>query len=286
MHKMEEQFSFHYRISSDSSFWEVFHAHPQMEFSYVHAGHGDLIVEGKRYRVEPNTLMVFHPFQLHRVQMDISAEQPFIRTVLMFEPSPLKKYWSAFPLLKAFFEELLLRSSGEPWYGIAETSPLALLLKQFKETREQLAADEQAEEEEDHFLLLELLRQLKAIRQKPGSQSTLRTRRPSHRAEEMMEWIEQHYQEPFRLEQMAEALHLSRYHVVHLFKQATGSTIMDYTKATRVRHACLYLIETTLTVPEIATRVGMGNPSYFCKVFRQQMGHTPHQYRLHIQRRK
>ncbi|MGP3783696.1 helix-turn-helix transcriptional regulator [Paenibacillus sp. 1A_MP2] len=100
-----------------------------------------------------------------------------------------------------------------------------------------------------------------------------------------MQWIEEHFNEAFRLEDIADTLHLSPYHLSHIFKKATGTTIVAYAQATRIRHACVLLTSTTHTVPEIGHRVGMSSPSYFCKVFRNATGTTPHQYRLNVQSR-
>lgn len=282
-------FEFEYRRRSDRQFFEVFHAHSQMEFTYVHEGQGNLIIEGRHYPITPHTLMIFQPFRLHRVQIDVAPDAPFVRTVILFEPSILKSYWSAFPLLESFHRRLLARpGDGRPLYEIPEPEPPIALLKPF---RDALAAglSPQERREETHAFLLHFLRQLKPLWQKPAGSASVAeppASRHDHRSEEIMQWIESHYQEPFKLEHLARDLHLSAYHLAHLFKQSTGSTIFEYTRATRLRHASVLLIQTNLTIPEIGARVGIPDPSYFCKVFREHMGSTPHQYRLHVQKRK
>ncbi|MCS7461721.1 AraC family transcriptional regulator [Paenibacillus doosanensis] len=281
-----EPFSFDYKRTSESAFKEVFHAHLEMEFTYIHEGVGNLIVEGRTYPIGPGTLMVFHPFQLHRVQIHVTAERPFIRSVIMFDPALLTPYWETFPLLKSFFASLKQHAkAARPIRMLDEADPALLWMKSFHEARRTILPAEK--QEEWMFFLLGLMRQLRraelAKREEPDEQTTLSARHP-HRAEQIMQWIERHYAEPFRLEQMAKELHLSRYHIAHLFKEATGTTILAYVTATRIRHACLLLTTTSLTVPEIGLRAGLPNPSYFCRVFKETMGTTPHQYRLNIQK--
>ncbi|WP_240415928.1 AraC family transcriptional regulator [Paenibacillus periandrae] len=278
-----DPFQFDYRRTSTLNFKEVFHAHPEMEFTYVHTGRGNLIIEGKAYAIEPNTLMIFQPFQLHRVQIHVTSDSPFIRTVIQFDPALLKPYWASFPVIERFFLDLQQQTNVIPVHSIRESEPIITLMGTFNEARSKMNTHEI--KEEFHFFLLGFLRQLKSLGYKPEDNSSLPARRHHHRAEEVMQWIEEHYHEPFRLEQLAEELHLSHYHVAHLFKQATGTTIVAYTQATRIRHACVYLITTSLSIPEIGVRVGIPNPSYFCRVFRHTMGSTPHQYRLHIHKR-
>ncbi|MFE5321922.1 AraC family transcriptional regulator [Paenibacillus sp. NPDC056579] len=276
---------FHYRRTSEVVFKEVFHAHLEMEFTYVHEGCGNLIIEGTTYPIGPGMLMVFHPFQLHRVQMEVKPGQPFVRSMMMFDPATLQPYWDPFPGLKGFFQLLKQQKALKPVMPISESDPLVSLMGHFHESRAAMSPNEIGEE--FHFFLLGYLRQLRRIwqDQQPEAEST-GTSRYHHHAEEIMKWIELHYHEPFRLEQMAAELHLSRYHLAHLFKEATGTTILAYVQATRIRHACVWLTKSksALTVPEIGARVGIPNPSHFCKVFRETMGITPHQYRLNIQK--
>lgn len=281
-----EPFLFDYRRTSEVVFKEVFHAHLEMEFTYVHSGEGNLIIEGITYPVGPGMLMVFHPFQLHRVQIQVKPGQPFVRSLIMFDPATLQPYWDTFPVLKGFFHLLKQQKTAMPVIPICESDPLITWMRQFHEARSSFSPNDVMEE--FHFFLLGYLRQLRRIWQEQKSDATFTdiSNRYHHHAEEVMRWIELHYQQPFRLEHMASELHLSRYHLAHLFKEATGTTILAYVQATRIRHACVLLTmrKSTLTVPEIGARVGIPNPSHFCKVFRETMGITPHQYRLNIQK--
>ena len=281
-------FEFEYRRQSGRQFFEVFHAHPQMEFTFVHEGRGNLIIEGRHYPVSPDTLMIFQPFQLHQVQVDVAPDAPFVRTVIMFDPAILRAYWPSFPLLENFSRRLLARNDGRPLYDIHESDlPISLLKPLHHALTNGMTPHEQREEA--HAFLLHFLRQLKPLWQKPASDTSAaepHADRHDHRSEEIMQWIEGHYTEPFKLEHLARDFHLSAYHLAHLFKQSTGSTIFEYTRATRLRHASILLIQTNLTIPAIGARVGIPDPSYFCKVFREHTGSTPHQYRLHVQKRK
>ncbi|WP_036746990.1 AraC family transcriptional regulator [Paenibacillus sp. UNC451MF] len=275
-------FEFDYQRTSAIAFKEVFHAHLQMEFTYVHEGKGNLIIEGKSYSVEPGTLMIFQPFQLHRVQVHVTPEHPFVRSLIMFDPLLLQPYWDNFPQLKHYFQSLKQQQAGgRPLHHLKESDPLVSLMKQFHEVNHSLSPHEH--QEEYMFFLLSFLKQLQRIQRQPEGSFT-HSSKFSHRAEEVMQWIERHYHEPFRLEKLASELHVSRYHIAHLFKEATGTTILAYVHATRIRHACVWLTKTSLTIPEIAVRAGIPNPSYFCKIFRETMGITPHQYRLQIQK--
>ena len=98
-------------------------------------------------------------------------------------------------------------------------------------------------------------------------------------AEYVMQWIKFHYYEEFTLAALAKELHLSSFHISHLFHKATGSTITEYLIYRRLREACLLLKTTFLSLQEICDRIGISNISYFCQLFKKRLGTTPAQYR-------
>jgi AraC-like DNA-binding protein len=270
-------FQYEYRRTTTEYFHEVFHAHSQMELTYVHEGRGLLIIDGKSYSIEPSTLLVFPPFQMHRIQIQVTKDEPFVRSVLAFEPAVLQGYLTEFPSLKGFFQRLTLQQANvQPVNAVAETEAFVALLKQFGLSMGR--AREADFEENMGIFLLSLVHQLK---QSPDGESAF-LKKHNHHVEDIIGWIEKHYMELFRLEDLASELHLSPYHVAHLFKESTGTTIIAYTRATRIRHACSLLRKSTLPLAEIGYRVGIANPSYFSKIFSQIMGVAPLAYRRHL----
>jgi AraC-like DNA-binding protein len=97
--------------------------------------------------------------------------------------------------------------------------------------------------------------------------------------EHILGWIEHHYAKPFQLEPLAKELHLSTFHLSHLFKEATGISITEYITVRRMHQAVLLLTSTDKPITRIAEEIGITSCSYFCKLFKSRMGTTPHQYR-------
>jgi AraC-like DNA-binding protein len=269
---------FVYRRTSDFEFREVFHSHPEMEFTYVHEGYGTLFVDGQSYGIEPNSLLVFRPFQLHRVQIDVSPGRPFIRTNLQFDPALLKPYLALFPALRTLIHQLMEdKKSSIPIYKTETLHRLTAVAQLFHQASRHVAPREAFEEY--ILFLLNFLREFSKIWSRPHAESRIQSGHHD-RAAQIMQWVEARYREPIRLELMAKELHMSHYYLSHLFKETTGTTIMAYIQATRIRHACMLLMQTSLSIPEIGARVGLPNPSHFCKVFKASMSVSPHQFRL------
>ncbi|WP_165452117.1 AraC family transcriptional regulator [Paenibacillus thalictri] len=268
-----------YRTSTlHDSFKETFHAHQGMELQYIHEGRGRLLIDGRSIDIESGSLCLFQPFQLHRLQPEINETARYVRSFVLFEPSVFEPYLGGLPLLSSFLHNLCRGAVKSPViYPLNENHEFVSTLVGFGERR--VEASNEAQREDAASFLIALLRQLRLLLSsfRPASAGSQRT---SHRAEQMMQWIERNYMEPFRLEALADELHMSPYYVSHQFQEMTGTSLSEYLKARRIHQACVLLTVGDKSVAEIGELVGLGNTSYFCRAFKDTKGITPHQYRL------
>lgn len=274
-------FAFVYRRLSLENFSGTFHTHQGMEFLYVHEGKGQLILDQKAYKVSSGMLLLFQPFQLHQVQMEVAKDSPFIRSVVIFEPNLISPYLTALPHLQKFFRHL--------WHDTLEVNfirqledgnDLDLLLRQFHQNFTAPWASPEEHLEETILFLINFLRTQRPLWQKYDLIKEKATQHPRHPVEIIIQWIEQHYTEEFRLETLASSLHLSPFYLSRLFHSATGSSITQYITARRIREACLLLQTSSLPIGYVGQTIGLSNPSYFNQLFKRETGITPHQYRL------
>ncbi len=77
------------------------------------------------------------------------------------------------------------------------------------------------------------------------------------------------------VEQMAEAMGMSRANLYRRMVSATGSTPSEFIKIVRLRHAERLLIQGGLTVSEICYEVGFTSPRYFSKCYKELYGYLP-----------
>lgn len=267
------------------SFKETFHAHQGMELQYIHRGEGQLIIDQRTYRVESNMLCLFQPFQLHRLRMDMCPESPYLRSFVVFEPAVYEPYLQGMPHLLTFYRALCQDRWPEPViYRLPEEHEFVRTLTSISGHLRAEDPDELRQEKVALFLvalLRQLLHVLSDFRERADPKP-----RPAHRAEQIMQWVERNYTRPFRLEALAAELHMSPYHISHLFREATGTSLSEYVKARRLRQACVLLTVSELSVAEIGALIGLDNSSYFCKIFKEYKGITPHQYRLQLRRNR
>lgn len=95
----------------------------------------------------------------------------------------------------------------------------------------------------------------------------------------LIEYIESNFVDKLTVEDAAGRLNLNPYHFCKMFKKITGRTFIEYVNMCRMNEAERLLQEESLSITEIAGRVGCDNPNYFTKLFKQYKGITPSQLR-------
>ncbi len=92
-------------------------------------------------------------------------------------------------------------------------------------------------------------------------------------------FIEEHQGEDLSLDQVANAIHTSKFNLCKLFKKATGLTFTEFLSRLRTESAKKLLLNRHLRVSEIAYEVGFQSLTHFNRVFKQVEGLSPSAYR-------
>lgn len=81
-------------------------------------------------------------------------------------------------------------------------------------------------------------------------------------------YINQHYQEPLSLEEIADVSGFSRFHFTRIFKQCMNMTFYEYLNQKRISKAEELLSTTSQSVTEIAMNSGFSSISAFNRTFK------------------
>jgi two-component system response regulator YesN len=84
---------------------------------------------------------------------------------------------------------------------------------------------------------------------------------------------------PIRLQDVANAVFVSPYHLSRTFKQLTGQSLVDYIQDQRLAKAEEILLTTELTITEVAGLAGFSDAAYFATCFKNRTGCSPMQFR-------
>lgn len=101
---------------------------------------------------------------------------------------------------------------------------------------------------------------------------------PAH-ISEVQTYINQNIRSRITLDSIAGEVNLSKFYLSHEFKKYTNMTIQEYISNRRIVNAKQLLLNTDLSIAEIAESCGLQTTSYFIRLFKTSEGISPHQWR-------
>lgn len=100
-----------------------------------------------------------------------------------------------------------------------------------------------------------------------------------HKLKPVIRYLEQNYNTPFNLEEVANKALLSPYHFHRVFKAVTGETLNDYLRRLRLQQAAMDLFYKKPTITEVALEYGFSSSQSFAKAFRRHFDLSPSELR-------
>lgn len=92
-------------------------------------------------------------------------------------------------------------------------------------------------------------------------------------------YMEENLEKRLSLEQIAHYTGYSSSHFSSLFRQATGQSPLAYFNRLKIERACQLLANTNMHINQICHKVGFDDAYYFSRLFKQQTGLSPKQFR-------
>lgn len=97
--------------------------------------------------------------------------------------------------------------------------------------------------------------------------------------QKVMNYVNLNVAEPLTLKSLAAMCFISPSYLSALFKQETGTTLIDYINTQRVNRAAQLLEQSSHAIAAVAEEVGILDVNYFTKIFKKTLGVTPTRYR-------
>lgn len=94
-----------------------------------------------------------------------------------------------------------------------------------------------------------------------------------------LRYIDANIKRNISIEDIGEYCHLNKYYLCHLFKSVVKMTISKYIRVKRISLAKKELEETDISISQISENAGFNSVSYFGKIFYEDEGVTPSEYR-------
>jgi AraC-like DNA-binding protein len=237
------------------------------EFVLVLDGTGEFVFSGQRLPFAPHDLFFLPPFVLHSI-VPVTGTGAHLAVHFDFAPG-----------IPAARRDLLRRAP----YAVQFPQGLAL------PRRTALVAGERLEQEFTALVdawqnggnvgeleaTASLLRILATLFRRQLAQPGARGKARIERALAMLRTTGQ----TVSVAALAQAAGLSVSHFNREFREWTGYSPVEYQRRRRVARARELLADVTLSIKEVAARVGFDDPYHFSRLFRQVDGLSPSQYR-------
>lgn len=264
--------SFAYKVyKSDAGCPAVlWHLHPEFELVYIKHGNGNCHV-GKHFSRYEDGLLIFLGPNLPHFSFSNRESSPHIEVVLQMKENMMTQifgYAPEFGAIRQLFERsrqgLVFQGKvkhliGEKLMEIEHFPPLRRLLHLTT------ILEELSKTTEYNALEVE------------GPTFELKTN-DRKRVDLITEYVEKHYLEEIRLEDIAGAIHMTVPAFCRFFKRVTQRTFITYLNEVRLSHACGLLLQRQTNISEVAYASGFGNVSHFHRLFKEAMGQTPRSY--------
>lgn len=258
----------------ESYFASGFHAHPEFELVYIQEGFGKRIIGNKIDKFEEGELVLIGPNVPHIWMSDESFKEDSTKRskaiVVYFNPkifSDLFYEMEETRQLKALFEQ------AEYGIEIGDDTKWEIVSKLKKMVT--------AKGLHKIVLLLDVLNQISVS---PGLEcinKQIVMKEPHHtdRLAHVFNYINSNFKKSIALKDVAKIISLTPESFCRFFRQKTGKKFIDYLNETRVFYATRALLNTDLTIAEIAYNTGFKTTSHFNKLFKKINSCSPTAYR-------
>lgn len=254
------------------------HAHDFLLLAWVEAGGASLRIDDRRWRMEDGDVYIIAPGEVLGADDPTGWEQTdvwgiFFPSDVLGTPAPGTFLpWRSHPLLFPFVRGVeggIHRVNVPPGDRELWSRRVRLLSDELQRRRDGY--------HESVMALLTLLL-VEVGRLASDAASDLRLRNEPMLAD-VFGFIEEHYHEPISLRDVASAVYLSPGHLTTIVRRKTGRTVLEWIGERRMTEARRLLVESGLSVTEIAQQVGFNDPGYFVRSFKRAHGATPRDWR-------
>ncbi|MBW7458228.1 helix-turn-helix domain-containing protein [Paenibacillus sepulcri] len=254
------------------------HRHPVFHFMYITEGEGSFAVDDRRSKAEPGLLYIINPNEWHEFQGD--------------EARPLSNLECTFLVLdgegqpfEANFLDWISEKRGSALPDSMRDGPVPVppLLQPFLlEGFHRLLEPSMNYVTPEHLslMVMDLMLRTEETLWRIARLDTESARSGAETVAVLKHYMKAHMKEHITLEELSHLAHWTPNYLCRIFKEHTGETPMTYLQRVRMTEAEKLLLYTDLPVYAIAEMLGYEDASYFARVFRQQHGRAPTNYRI------
>ena len=230
---------------------------------YVISGEGHIVMDGKEYRPKAGDAYLLAVGKNHSYWAD--GDRPW------------KKIWMN---ISGSLADALVAGYGLADAVVFEDCPVYPQFWEFLRVCRNYGKNSQELAERTVLLFHEILLKLSANMLSARSQAGGREKSTvSEAALQIKEYIDAHIYEKIAVSDLAQIASLSASQLTRVFRSAYGQSPYDYVLARKIDTACRLLLNTGMSVKEVAYRLNFVDEHYFSNGFCKRRGMPPGRYR-------
>lgn len=102
---------------------------------------------------------------------------------------------------------------------------------------------------------------------------------PESPAAAIRQFLEANFAAPLSLDEIGAQVSMDRFTLCRYYRENMNMTVMEQLKRIRIAKAKQYLRHASCSIEEVGRLCGYNSPSYFGKIFREETGRSPREYR-------
>lgn len=229
------------------------HNHLMHEILIFLEGDAKYVVEEKNYDLEPGDIIIIRNQEMHRIHHN--SDKEYSRIVLMVSPEFFKKYDC--PEYEQAFLDKSKNNGNKISAELVHSSGLYAAISRLRKYSEDFSDIYSPVAESMMIEIMYLINKISMF-EKPDTANKI--------IKNVISYINKHFTEEITLDTLSEKFFVSKYHLCHIFKQATGLTVQEYVRRKRLTLA-RELHEAGKTLTEAAIASGFSDYSTFYRAY-------------------
>jgi AraC-like DNA-binding protein len=252
---------------------ERWHYNQEAEIVLISQGYVDFFIDDDQFSLSPGDVVLIGPGQLHASRRRYHSER--CQIVLHFDLRYCLDMFAA-----GYFSYFHGAAAPLSRFNSVIRSNPALNDRIFQAVMTIRREMEERKAGYDISVILQLKTiLLELLRHDPESDRLLRTSALLAEIRPVIDYVNQHRNEKISLKKMSELSNMSYHYFSRFFKKTMGMSFLEYVNGLRIKEAERLLVTTSLSVSEIAGKVGIPNVAHFYEMFRKFNGCSPSEYK-------
>lgn len=243
---------------------------------YLYEGSGQLILDENTFQMQAGDFYLVPPGVYYAIQPTLDSLCICMNLRQSFVAAEYKNVFHENPLITSFITNSLATEHNMTYLAIhtgenemVPTLVLAIFTEYINQDKYSNATMKN---------MLSLMFALILRNDKTTMDASIKATRLDQQYQQIIQYLKQNYQTA-DLSSLSEHIHFSKQYICKIVKEKTGDTFNTLLMNIRLEMVEQYLLESDLTLENIAYLCGFTAPSHLSKVFKNHYGMSPSSYR-------